>query len=372
MLSPEMDNKQALVSRKHFPGSESLSPFSIKDRGFFGFAVDGGNKNLIHASAENGKDHIAVWSKERDEGQCNPHYTYGCFDVYYAESHDDGETWGNPVQVPRENLTDYAGRERPSALYIKETGRAFIFYRYYREVDEKYRIGFVTKPSGSTIFSNEVLIEETTNVTYFNSPTYTIGDNKATLHIIFTVEFERSKTDFLYISSVNGINWEKRQLLYTSPAVFFKNYWVLSDHFVDNKAIHVVFSRWGNVNNNMITIRSSYDEGKTWTEPAEFTNAVNVNSAAICGNEDSPIIFMTANIFYPNEEHSFWMYNVFKEEFVEIERPFDDLLGVTPSSISCGNFNGQLLIRAFGYDFDSKEAYITSQKIAYSDSLKLT
>jgi len=372
MLSFETDNKQSLVSRKYLPDSSTLSSFSIKDQTFEGFAVEGGNMNIIHVSAENGKDHIAVWSKERGSGPCNSDNTRGCFDVYFAVSQDDGETWGKVIQVPRKNLTDWAGRERPSVLYIKETGRVLIFYRHYQSFEKKYYIGFVTKPSGSTIFSNEVLIEETKNVEIFNTPVYTYSNNKATIHLIYAVEVEDYKTEFRYTSSINGINWEKPQLLYTSFSVYFKFYVIFSEHTIDYKAIHAVFSKWGSTENNMISIMSSYDEGKTWTEPIEFTNTVNLVSAAICGTEDSPIIFMVAMMFYPKQEYSFWMYNVNKEEFTEIEMPFGDLQGVSPATISCGIYKNQLLIRAFGYKFETKQAYVTSQKVDYPDLLKLT
>jgi len=370
MLSYEKNDKQSLALRKIYPRNSRLSPFSVKDKNFGGFEVDGGNENIIHASAENGKDHIAVWSKERDDGPCDSDNTKGCVDVFYAESKDEGETWGTPRQIPRENLTDFAVRDRPSVLYIKESGRIFIFYRYYDNQGNTRTIGCVTKPSGSSIFSNEVLIAEAENAVYINTPVYSFSNNKATLHLVYLVEVEKSRIDFLYISSINGVTWEKPKKLYSSFSEYFKAYWLFSDHSIDNKAIHAIFSIWGRPDNNMIATMNSYDEGKTWTEPAEFTNAVNINSAAICGTADNPILILSASIYYPRQEYSFWVFNIYKEEFMEFEMPFENSNDISVASVSCGLYHDKLLMRAFGYISESKEAYVTFQEIDPFDLLK--
>jgi len=364
ILSFDNGNKMSFVSRKIFPDSNIISPFTIIDKEFDIFTDEFGNMNILHVSFENGRDHISVWSRTRNYGLCTEDHTDGCEEVYYSETKDNGQTWGKPVPVPRKEMNDWVERRIPSVIYIKETGRVFIFYNAFHRSTLKSSIAFVTRPLGSSIFTNEVSFDVTAKSFEMHTPVYTISNNIATLHVFWTEEFSYSLTTFMYTKGVNGLNWEKPRKLYEIKDAICRKFWALSDHSIDSKAIHLILSKHMDRGEKMIIIISSYDEGETWNEPLEFTNTVDVLTAAICGTSDSPVILMNGFVDFPNEVHSFWMYFVNKEVFVEFDQPFEGIEGVATTSISCGNYNEQLYIRALGYNENTNEGFITCQKIS--------
>jgi len=212
------DDSSSLLLRKIYPENNNLSPFVIIDGPFYNYYYT--FNNLMFASVENGKDLIVVYSRSREDGQCGLYDTSGCLDVFYSASGDDGKSWETPRRIYRENMNDRVNRVDPILMYLKETGRVFIFYTHYvdRE-DDTWYLKFVTKPKGSTIFSNEAIIM------HFPHggdaiPVYTFNNNKATVHIVYSALIRNEYTHFYYTYSDNLIDWHETKEIY----VFYTNH----------------------------------------------------------------------------------------------------------------------------------------------------
>jgi len=135
--------------------------------------------------------------------QCTKEIRSGCMDVYYIESLDSGLTWTKTQKIQREDLNDAVNRILPQVLYIKETGRTFIFYIIPGEnINSVYK---VDRPRGSSLFSLESKV--------YNNP-YAISNLKLeyinvwdTITIYVFMEIS-SWMAFMYSSS-NGVRWSE-------------------------------------------------------------------------------------------------------------------------------------------------------------------
>lgn len=72
---------------------------------------------------------------------------YLCYDIYFAENVDGGESWSTPVVISRKNTLDQIDRSSPQLLMTK-TGRLWIFYR----LQEFYNAPYAVRPPKSTVF----------------------------------------------------------------------------------------------------------------------------------------------------------------------------------------------------------------------------
>ena len=79
------------------------------------------------------------------------------FDTYFAESKNNGDTWGNPTAVPRKDMNDYPFRMWPKILVNIRSNRLFIFYDHQGGMG--YHVIMMTsRAPDSTIFSSVSLL----------------------------------------------------------------------------------------------------------------------------------------------------------------------------------------------------------------------
>jgi len=121
--------------------------------------------------------------------------------ISYTESDDNGKTWAPLIDIYGTNTTNNI--ELNDMIYIKETGRLFIFY-YEEETHSLYAI---TKPPGSTLFSKPTFISECNHIyKYFIArATYTGYEGKHILQLFFINE----KAVWFTQSTNNGFIWTK-------------------------------------------------------------------------------------------------------------------------------------------------------------------
>jgi len=179
-------------------------------------------------------------------------------EVYFSESNDNGISWSKPVKIQRENMDDIYERETQSLVYVKETGRIYIFYLYHKIRESLTFIGIVTRPAGSTIFSTEKLYF--TNIDYLIYAVkcaYTLENSRTRLHLIMHVSKDGENL-IQYSSSDDGFSWtEPKKIL---------NFYAANSVFVDvhpnpiSKIIHMIYPNTYSTS----TMISSYDNGNTW------------------------------------------------------------------------------------------------------------
>lgn len=127
-------------------------------------------------------------------------------DVYYSESFDSGNTWTSLVQIPRDDTRQRIHRGRSNIVYIKETGRIYIFYLITKEY-EMAMLGMVTRPSNSKVFREEEQFQKGSY--YFAlSAVYTHNaTNRETVLHLFVGSLNKTNELVMTQSKDSGIRW---------------------------------------------------------------------------------------------------------------------------------------------------------------------
>lgn len=149
---------------------------------------------------DNGKDLIIVVEGEKYSGSRR------ISDLWYAESSNNGKTWTQWYKI--DHSADQEHRSGDTVLWIKETGRVFIFYEI-RALSQHYPC-MVTKAPGSTTFSKEKILTYNYKVLDILGADYTISTKKQpVLHLFFGNNNETSHLhEIMYMNSTDqGTKW---------------------------------------------------------------------------------------------------------------------------------------------------------------------
>eukprot|EP01022_Parablepharisma_sp_SALTPOND_P000226 TRINITY_DN100_c0_g1_i1.p1 TRINITY_DN100_c0_g1~~TRINITY_DN100_c0_g1_i1.p1 ORF type:complete len:587 (-),score=-38.40 TRINITY_DN100_c0_g1_i1:118-1878(-) len=273
-------------------------------------------------------------------------HTGGLFhDVSFTESSDGGKSWSPMVQVPKENSSDTNNRVMNDMVYIKETGRIFIFY--FSSPDKVY---VVTRSPGSSIFSLERLIAQTATCHDSNgciAATYSYWLSKLLIHVVFA-----DGKHLLYMrSSNNGISW-------SSPRVIAKDF-VYAIHGVEAdkvlpSAIALIYERYEEPAPYALIVSKNY--GDNFSEPMNIgkyksphTHFTSTGGLKICGARGFPTLAtFTINdhsTSRSNSSYFFWDFDTF------IPFPQDNIFEtfpITSAKITCttDNEHGTLNVNA--------------------------
>lgn len=162
-------------------------------------------KVLIDQISVSGSDdgtqlYVAFQAKRSLRGvSCDGSDVSGCWDIYYIESKDSGVTWSQPTAVPRKDMNDVNHRNKPQILFISETSRIFIVYYIAGHFQ------YVTKPSSSIIFKNEIYFADGDPATDYKL-VYTLNKGNVGLNLL-TFYYSGSQLVRIF-SKDNGIKWE--------------------------------------------------------------------------------------------------------------------------------------------------------------------
>eukprot|EP01022_Parablepharisma_sp_SALTPOND_P014153 TRINITY_DN1904_c0_g1_i3.p1 TRINITY_DN1904_c0_g1~~TRINITY_DN1904_c0_g1_i3.p1 ORF type:complete len:410 (-),score=12.66 TRINITY_DN1904_c0_g1_i3:21-1250(-) len=191
------------------------------------------------------------------EDPCNMEQPSGCFDVFFRESVDSGQTWSDPIRIPRPDMNDAAIRLFPTIVYIKETGRLYLFYRYSLADESNKAIGYVTRPAGSTVFSQERLIFQGRQIMLGIGAGYTFHNGRTTLHLAW----REALTALMYTSSSDGITWKAptKEATMSIEMEYLAFTPVLTQH--DHLFLSYIGEDW------MGYLLHSKDQGENWSKP---------------------------------------------------------------------------------------------------------
>eukprot|EP01022_Parablepharisma_sp_SALTPOND_P023545 TRINITY_DN5009_c0_g1_i1.p1 TRINITY_DN5009_c0_g1~~TRINITY_DN5009_c0_g1_i1.p1 ORF type:complete len:430 (-),score=2.95 TRINITY_DN5009_c0_g1_i1:51-1247(-) len=328
------------ISNNHSP-----KPFVLLDSNQVFGKVIGDGKRLFLAE-------FAPRVKPGDP--CTMEQPNGCLDVLFRESLDNGQTWSVPIRVPRPNMNDAAIRLFPNIVHIKETGRLYIFYKYSLADESKIAIGYVTRPPGSTVFSQERLIFQDREIVPGIGAGYTFENGKFMLHLAW----REGLTALMYTSSNNGITWKpptKKATL--SPNTQYLDYISLlaQQHRLFLAYIGQYWTGY---------ILHSEDQGNTWSEPIKVMDPMTDQlTAAYC--EDRVFI---AGI----RKQNFYLssFNAKTQEVRNEGKAFEELAKVDNPMISCIKIkDGKYKIAVAATTEDSmksEQAYYSETEISTS------
>jgi len=242
-------------------------------------------EDAVIKGADDGK-HLFIALKS-DE---NEKYT-----VAFTESSDGGITWTSLSYILKEGLRKYV----QDMLYIEETGRLAIFF-----IDEKHELRMVTRPQGSSIFSNEFLIARDAYNYVFNTAkaTYTTDKNIQIFHLFYI----NSVGKLIYVQSRNiGLTW-------TIPKIIDKDEIDSIVQVTSHKNVPGMITIAYSPNGNPSPARliGSKDAGVTFSDPMQLTTK-NVwretnQGVAFCAAKGTAILASFFGTYDEKGEYSIW------------------------------------------------------------------
>lgn len=264
------------------------------------FFVEGlPGKNYYYALDENGNklystvftDSYGAWSgiiKGSDDGKSLFIAMQGyrkvgirmLSDVNFTESKDGGKTWSPVITTPHKSGSDETNRLLGDMIVQKQTGRIFIFYGLY----ESKELGMVTRTPGSTIFSQEVIIEKQI-IPEDITAAYTTSGSTTTLHLFYGVSNALRYTQ----STNNGNTWEypENVLTYLYPHHYQA---FVNQAYSDNVYVGVFEGT-----PSKAALMISKDSGETFKKSVYVTEQEsntdwNQMGFAVCGSKSVPFV----------------------------------------------------------------------------------
>ena len=228
--------------------------------------------------------------------------SYQDYAIMFTESHDGGKTWSTLVSL---SLPD-PYRVLKDAIYVKETGRIFIFYINRSTLEAS----MITRAPGSITFSQEMKIcPGFSDRMEALKATYQTVNGKQLLHV-----FGKNKAgDIFYTQSDNnGISWLPVTVLVKDAKEIETN--AISAYAISD-SIFLTYS----TKTESGKLLMSKDYGKTFTNTLKLTqgNTYTSNSIAVCGTKTTPYLIplyhVGRNDSKPATEYSYIDLNTMKQ-----------------------------------------------------------
>jgi len=283
---------------------------------------------LSHIIGEgDGKHILLAYDAKRTQGDtldCDEKETRGCYEIFFMESMDGGDTWTKPVQIKHDNVNDPLDRKGPRLTYIKDSQLTFI--TYWKSGPMAY-----AKRTGSGDFTSETILTSSAHTAY-QSIVHTVDKNtkKAKLHFTYS-DWVYPTEHLMYTFSVdNGATWStpKELSIYIHKSTqdsFFRPFMAANSDILAG-GIFITFI----LNNEPCLIWSATD-GNTWSKIIQThkTNAV-APRVQICRGpkNEQPRAHVLFGIRKPEGTKSFFFgtLNLQTSTYKEDEVPFDNML----------------------------------------------
>lgn len=224
-----------------------------------------------------------------------------CEDVFFAESKNGGETWSEPVAVPREDMGDKTERQF-AKLLVAKTGHVWIFYRMAGFYDAPY--AYVMRAPGSSAFGMETVLPIRVDT---SAVVYGENDGKSSVSIYYNNHDSLSR--YKYYTTDNGATWlGPEQIVYCESD---SN--VLSRYPFNSPRVPSLFFVECRNSSYRYWLKRTYDLGKTW-EPVSksIDESSGMYTFASDGKGGGVVAYGTITVHYMDVKG-----NAFKE----MERP---------------------------------------------------
>jgi len=229
--------------------------------------------------ADDGKHLFVTYSNPRNKpnSQCENENTDGCTEIFISESEDNGAKWSSPTKISRKNMNDPYNRVAFATIYVKETGRIYIFYK--KEGIDSSAIAYITRPANSQLFSEEIIVKtfDMNQLLWFDAA-YTFNKITFALHLTWKAIEKTGDVKVFYSRSVDSVVW-------TDPMVLDN-----SDHektyaFLHSKKgtenLSIIYTPW----HNSYSVKHSADSGITWSSRLKLLENYILTKGTYCAGK---------------------------------------------------------------------------------------
>ncbi len=246
-------------------------------------------------------------------GVCNETNPKGCYDIYVLYSQDLGQTWSDPVPVPRRSYGDVADRLSPNFIVNPATSRVYLFYTRRSMTSVEPTVAFVTRPPGSSVFVTEVVTPLTTDDKLV-AALATTRDRRTILHL-----FMENKGRTIHAFSENGITWDQNEVL--AGDNHFSGF--VADYKVLGSTIIGVFT-----DGQHTYVAASEDHGKTWSQHTHMVSDQyhRVSAGMLCkGTNDGALKLNLITTSFMQTDQKYLTAKIPEGEVTKMDAPFTDV-----------------------------------------------
>lgn len=286
---------QLVYSRKE-PGKAPTKPIVLEGR------VRPRLSNIIGEG--DGKHIMISYDAKRvqgDDNDCTATDQRGCYEIYFSESFDNGDTWSKGVMIQHNDPKDKDDRKGPKMIYIKETKQTFITYWRSGSMVFSYR-------DGTGAFTKEIVMPFGTGTAY-ESLVYTVNPSTKKITLHFTYTNWRYPIEWLMYSSSTdfGRTWKTpREIAVNNHESSYDSYirsFTVSNSDIMPGGIYIAFIR-----SNQVVMMWSKNEGLTWSRiTSTHAGDAIAPRIQICkqpGNK-LPQVYLLFGLRRPQNNHSF-------------------------------------------------------------------
>jgi hypothetical protein len=229
---------------------------------------------LSHLIGEgDGKYLLIAYDAKRTQGDnnvCAGGVSTGCYEIYFRESFDGGNTWTPAVMIEHDNPKDVVDRRGPRLNYVEEIGRVIITYQANGPMAYAIRKD-KTKP-----FSKEIIFPFS-KTTAYQSIVHTTDDKKNPIVHFFYVNWTYPEEEMMYTKSLDGGDtWAKpRRIAFykhkSTNDAFFRPY-AATNHDIELHSIYLTF-----ILDNKPHMIWTHNNGDSFTQPYLTHNAAGID-----------------------------------------------------------------------------------------------
>jgi len=243
----------------------------------------------------------------------------GIEDILFIESSNSGNTWTNPVKIPRAPENEKFPRSAPSLNINPITNKLWIFYS--RQLSSVSRHLFcVSRPYEESAFSLEEAIQVENNLPYYVKSAITHVDQKSEIHLFWNDNAFTSKNTILYSKSIDdGKTWE-------SP-ISVSNLTRISSVFSHDSLISYAYAMPSRAH----LFKISKDNGLNWSKEILLSQITGKTLSSQCKCKERHYI-LTEELVEPTK---FGVYDENKQMFIPGPIAFRELKDVNSPVIVC-------------------------------------
>jgi len=182
--------------------------------------------------------------------------------IYFTEAHVKFNNWTKPILLHDDS--NKFGRDNPQVMFVKETGRLFVFYiKGDTIVMDRTHVACVSRPQGSTLFTTENIIDKLEHIDTFAIAWTPSFWSKSSIHVYATIfgNDGENRTIWQTISDSNGINWGKPKPIATQVEYAISPRIVMDADSPSN--LYLSYAKYKPKN---LAVKYSTDKGDSWSK----------------------------------------------------------------------------------------------------------
>ena len=293
------------------------------------------------AGENNGKNIYVAFNAHRvtrGSAKCDEDNLPSCQEIYILETKDGGNTWTKPMPIKRANMNDVVNRWSPSIIVHPDTKRIWITYINKNYIGLRFTIGYVTRPRGSSLYSNEALLDNREGAIVFTTVAISNFNSVQMVHIIWTAETNNILRIYQRITKTNGIKWSAPQ--YISDGHINDAY---SDIEIGGFSIYVPYTP---IENNYMCIKMSNNAGRDWhNTPIMQGKGFGKLAGCVKKAQKEVRLFAIANLRSDKYTTYFGWMNPINSKWNQEKTPFDGIDTRLEPSVECAVRGSKIVVK---------------------------